>query len=333
MIWCILVTITVFCYEKPQYEFPSAVKDLVDVDENYMICQWGARNLTIVVDIDSGYRATFIRYDGISLKMDIESDSILKWAFSELPKIKYLHFEEMKRRHYTDSVYLPFEIAYYDVSGSPVFYYNNWSIIPEKELADKLKSLKHCLTWKLWENFFKWMDSETKESQKRDFAQFNDIINMCEYPFHDQEDDNDNSYILDLSQEDIIDNMKAILDQHKYNRLTKAEALTIICYACHHSASYSILLATGEALVNNTQFFEFMVDISKSLPNKHHKEFNTFLQKCITEYGWYLIDSDTIDISCDILDIELPSLDSIISIRNSLTKAMKDHPVNYGATE
>ena len=124
----------------------------------------------------------------------------------------------------------------------------------------------------------------------------------------------------------------------KHRNLTQKEALTIINYATNNisqDADGSICGSTGEAFVNDSQFFDLMVHITKEIyPDTLKIEFIRLLQAGLFEYGMDLIDAEAIDISYDenddMFNDTIWPLDSIISLRNSWAEAVKDHPVILG---
>ena len=190
-------------------------------------------------------------------------------------------------------------------------------------------------------------DSETSDTiseevivkpQTNDPVRFIDILESSSYPFSDNEDDYDKYHLLYMGEDAMVDSMVILSYLRKYKNLTKKEALTIINYATNNingDADATIYQSTGEALVNDSQFFDLMVHITKEIyPDTLKIEFIRLLQAGLFEYGMDLIDAEAIDISYDenddMFNDTIWPLDSIISLRNSWAEAVKDHPVILG---
>ena len=340
IIFSLLLVTTVFCYELPHVVYPPIASEIVGANENCILCQWGAGNLTVVSENDSGYTVSLIRHNELQQRIDIERDSILKWAFSELPEVVSKPFEERESRPFMDTLYCPYRTVYYGADNGLIFYYDNWSIIPDEELENKLRGLEFHLSWELWTPYFERMRAEYEETQKRDLKQCIEILKSSSYPFSENEDDYGIYNLSDSGYDATVDSMTILSVIRKYRNLTKKEALTIIKFFKNNiygDADGSICGSTGEAFVNDSQYFDLMVHIAREIPDTLKNEINDFLQACLLEYGRVLIDAGAIDINDDELedtfDNEILPLDSIISLRNSWAEAVKDHPVILGASE
>ena len=181
-------------------------------------------------------------------------------------------------------------------------------------------------------------EAETGKSQINDTVRFIDILESSSYPFSENEDDYGKYHLLYMGDDAMVDSMVILSYLRKYQNLTKKEALTIINYATNNingDADATIYQSTGEALVNDSQFFDLMVHITKEIyPATLKIEFIRLFQAGLFEYGIDLIDAEAIDISYDenddMFNDTIWPLDSIISLRNSWAEAVKDHPVILG---
>ena len=181
-------------------------------------------------------------------------------------------------------------------------------------------------------------EAETGKSQINDTVRFIDILESSSYPFSENEDDYGKYNVPYSGYDTTVDSMVILSVIRKHRNLTQKEALTIINYATNNisqDADGSICGSTGEAFVNDSQFFDLMVHITKEIyPDTLKIEFIRLLQAGLFEYGMDLIDAEAIDISYDenddMFNDTIWPLDSIISLRNSWAEAVKDHPVILG---
>ena len=209
---------------------------------------------------------------------------------------------------------------------------NNNKTAPSKTNCGNIDSLSSYATSEVLS------EDAVINSQTNDTIRFIDILESSSYPFSDNEDDYDKYHLLYMGEDAMVDSMVILSYLRKYKNLTKKEALTIINYATNNingDADATIYQSTGEALVNDSQFFDLMVHITKEIyPATLKIEFIRLFQAGLFEYGIDLIDAEAIDISYDenddMFNDTIWPLNSIISLRNSWAEAVKDHPVILG---